>query len=38
MKKTVLCFLLLAALLYILPLGLREMFSPDETRYAEIGR
>ena len=38
MKKTVLCFLLLAVLLYILPLGLRDMFSPDETRYAEIGR
>lgn len=38
MKKTLILFTVLTALLYLIPLGVRDMFSPDETRYAEIGR
>jgi len=38
MKKTVLLICVLVIAAYIAPLGVRELFSPDETRYGEIGR
>ena len=31
MKKTLILFTVLTALLYLIPLGVRDMFSPDET-------
>ncbi len=38
MKKIWFWVIILTALLLIFPLGWRELFSPDETRYAEIAR
>ncbi len=38
MAKVVITILALFFLLYILPLGVRPMVIPDETRYAEISR
>ncbi len=38
MKKMLILLSLLIVLAYIAPLGVRELFSPDETRYGEIGR
>lgn len=37
-KKPLCIIVPLFAVLYLAPLGVRELFSPDETRYAEIGR
>jgi 4-amino-4-deoxy-L-arabinose transferase len=38
MKKAAITIFVFFLLLYILPLGVRPMIIPDETRYAEIGR
>ncbi len=38
MKRYVLMLMGLFILIYILPLGVRPLFSPDEVRYAEIPR
>ncbi len=38
MKKMLFLLLVLIVLAYLAPLGVRELFSPDETRYGEIGR
>ena len=38
MKKNLSIIFLLLAAVYLIPLGVRDFFSPDETRYAEIGR
>jgi 4-amino-4-deoxy-L-arabinose transferase len=38
MKRAAITIFVLFFLLYILPLGVRPMVIPDETRYAEIGR
>jgi 4-amino-4-deoxy-L-arabinose transferase len=38
MKKSGLIVISFFLLLYILPLGVRPMIVPDETRYAEMGR
>ncbi|MBW2238428.1 MAG: phospholipid carrier-dependent glycosyltransferase [Deltaproteobacteria bacterium] len=38
MKKSYLAVIGIFLLLYILPLGIRPMIIPDETRYAEISR
>ncbi|MBU1170481.1 MAG: phospholipid carrier-dependent glycosyltransferase [Proteobacteria bacterium] len=38
MKKTIFILIALFGLMYILPLGLRPLVDPDETRYAEIPR
>ncbi|MEA2039938.1 MAG: phospholipid carrier-dependent glycosyltransferase, partial [Thermodesulfobacteriota bacterium] len=38
MKKATLSVLILFLLLYILPLGVRPIVVPDESRYAEIPR
>jgi 4-amino-4-deoxy-L-arabinose transferase len=37
-KKSAVLLLLFFLVLYILPLGARDLFVPDETRYAEIPR
>ncbi len=38
MKKVTIAIFILFFMLYILPLGVRPILIPDETRYAEIGR
>ena len=38
MNKNLCIIFLLLASVYLVPLGIRDFFSPDETRYAEIGR
>ena len=38
MKKNYLIILIFFGLIYILPLGVRPLVTPDETRYAEIPR
>ena len=38
MKKSFIALIVLFLLLYIVPLGTRPLFYPDETRYAEIPR
>lgn len=38
MKNLPLIFVLLFLFVFILPLGVRPLINPDETRYAEIGR
>lgn len=38
MKKMLILLSVLVIFAYLVPLGVRELFSPDETRYGEIGR